>query len=287
MQKDSRDLRAESLLHTEQRAGITSNLSEYYRLQHVHIFEDLFNKEVGMIDWNFKHRVYIEHLTDLQLSQWLVSLIKDEPEVLTRTDNTTGALYIGLFFKSPSGRMLYKNWQAERTSIPSYESYLQLPSESKENPPSYFNLAEDQTGVLSEKRTLIMPADGSRVDVRVSTVQFQERPRVNISKRDITITLKQAVPIADSAIRELIKKDAKTASQLLKGQEPSSNLEMVDAEASMVAPVQEEDPEDASEELSKRAAGYLELLNKTGEFLFDFKYHVRFLFEASLARIDE
>ena len=287
MQKESRDLRAEALQHTEQRAGITTNLSEYYRLQHIHIFEDMFNKEVGMIDWDFKNRVYIEHLTDLQLSQWLVSLVKDEPEVLTHIDSNTGALYIGLFFKSPSGRMLYKNWQAERTSIPSYESYLLLPSEVKSAPPDYFNLAEDQTGVFTERRTLIMPADGSRVDVRVSKVLFQERPRVNIFKRDITIVLKQSVPIAESAVRELIKKEAKTLIYLSKGQEASSNLEVVDQDASAIAAPQEEEQADDSEELSKRAAGYLEALDRTGECLFEFKYQVRFLFEASLARVDE
>lgn len=306
-----RDRRNDSLNHTRERAGIDINLSEYFRLQHLCNFEEMFRKEVGLVEWNFANRIYVESLTTLQLSQCLAEKIKEEPEILTRYDPQTGALYIGLFFKSPAGRMLYKQWQADKTSIPSYTSYLKMTPEQKATQNKYFNLAEDQSGNIGEKRTVIMPADGSRIDVRVSSIMFREIPRVVIHKRDIVISLKASVPVAENAIRQLLKRDMKNKLAAKADEDENENGEVPEgqirieedpeeqakegeearSEEDKAKEIEEEEEEqeeaDSNLELNKKAKEIHRTLGETGEIVFEFKYGVKLFFESAFVKVDE
>lgn len=86
----------------------------------------MFKDQVGMIDWSFKDRIFTESLTEMEFNQWVSRHIKDEPLKIVKTDLEQGLLYVGLLFKSPPGRILYKSWRGEQTSIPSYQSFKKM-----------------------------------------------------------------------------------------------------------------------------------------------------------------
>jgi hypothetical protein len=207
----TRDLIKESIRFTEERAKIESNLFEFERLQNIVQFEQMFNNQVGMIDWNFKNRSIVEQLNPSEFSQWLAKHVQHEPEIITSINPQTGGLYIGLYFKSPPGRVLYRRWEGEKNAIPSFKTFQQLADKTTSK--SYFNLAEDQFGVLSERRTLLMPSDCIRADIRVSTVAFKEISRVLVYKRDLVLGLKAPVEVDDVALKDIIKRETMTLRQ--------------------------------------------------------------------------
>lgn len=186
------------------------HLEKFSRLQQVVQFERLFEREIGMRNWNFKDRRIVESLTSSEFSQLLAAVMPSEPVVISEVDLESNHLLLGVLFKSPPGRISYSKWQPSSRLVPSFATFCAMTDADRQTT-DYLRLSEDQVGSIGENRTLAMPADGSRVDVRLVAAGHRVVSRSTVTKRDAVITIKEPLPIDDALLRDIIKKEVLAA----------------------------------------------------------------------------
>jgi hypothetical protein len=269
---------------------INSNIDEFYRKSHINKFEQLFNQKIGFKDWKFRDRVYIEQLEESWFKQNLLRSLREEPEVVSSVDPETGVMYMGIAFKTPPGRMIYYNWQSEKNLIPDFQSWRS--TEAKSLRRKYFNISEDQVGTVGEKRTLIMPADGSKIDVRSYTMKFQKKAKVTVQKRDVTFGIKEVARREESQIRSHLLQHFKQSviTHLIKdqsGAELEKTLEEIEEN-------EDESIEDSfkldkpqSDKLLGDISRVILHQGKCCELYFQFKFNLRITFTSTFSELEQ
>ena len=280
-----RDFITENIRLTEERAKVSSGLFEFERLQHIVHFEKMFTNQVGLIEWDFKKRTIYEKLTSCEFSQWLAKSLKDEPEILTSLNPETGALYVAMYFKSPPGRILHKKWEGEKNAIPSFTTFKGFKPEEKTAGRTFFNFAEDQFGLLGERRTLLMPSDCSRVDVRISSIAFKEHPRVIFYKRDFIMGLKPPFQFDEMTLRNLIRKETTTMKPIFVEQQKPIDGSERDLTKNDESTIQVDDPEETLN-FDKLFLEAKEHFSYSSEMFIELSAGIRVLFETSFTRVD-
>lgn len=269
---------------------IDSNIEEFYRKSHIQKFEQLFNEKIGLKDWKFRERVYIEQLEESWFKQNLLRSMKEEPDVVSSVDGETGVMYLGIGFKTPPGRMIYYNWQGEKNLIPDFETWRT--SEPSSLRTKYFNISEDQVGTVAEKRTLIMPADGSKIDVRCYRLKFQKRAKVTVQKRDVTFGIKEAARQEESQIRSHLLHNFKQAviTHLIKDQS-GAELEKTLEEIEEKEDESIEDSFKLDKSQSERLLGDIGRVilhqAKCCELYFHFKFNLRITFTSAFTELEQ
>lgn len=101
------------------------NIDEYTRKNYILRFEDLFNKREPLKNWSFGDRVYLEMLDPMTTKQLLLRYLNQDPEILSWKDEKMGNIYLGLYFRSPPGLSLYKQWVLDTELIPDFPGWRQ------------------------------------------------------------------------------------------------------------------------------------------------------------------
>lgn len=265
------------------------NVHVFDRLCDVLAFEQMFNDEVGMKEWSFKDRSVWQRLTNCEFKQMLAESMSNEPQVLTKLDEEKGKLYLALYFKSPPGRILYNQWKADSALVPSFDTFKKMDAASREQQVC-MPMAEDDIGIIEEQRTLAMPSDGSRIDVRRLKVSHRLASRVAVTKRDCRLAIKPCRPVDDSLLRDMIKKEI--VAVLDDGtKEQLTAIESSENELNTSLQRQREEEKASKLEAEQALLDEKTLLardyfDSACELLVDLSKDCRLLFESNLTRVD-
>lgn len=250
----------------------------------------MFNQDVGMKQWSFKDRNIWQEVTNSEFKQLLSDLLCNEPQVLTRFDKEKDKLYLALYFKSPPGRILYSQWRADGNLVPSFNTFKTMDSDRRQKL-TCIPMSEDEIGIIEENRILAMPSDGSRIDVRQSTVGHRLVSRVSVTKRDCRLTIKPTKAVDDSLLRDMIKKELVNVTDdgSKDGQIP---IETSETELNTSINRQREEERISKMEaeqvlLNEKAVLARDHLRSGCELLVDLNLNCRLLFESSLTRVDK
>lgn len=275
---------------TQELSVVKIPLIDYNNFLHVTAFEKTFDHAVGFKAWSFRDRAVWEDVTADQFSQVLSECLRVEPEVVAFVDKQTDCLHLAFFFKSVPGRILYKQWEAAGAVVPSFDTYLGMDAASQAKR-SYLHLAEDDVGRIKEKRVMVMPADNSRVDVRVATAFYQQRPRVTVHKRDVILGIGPAVEQDGHTLKEIVRRE--TTSTINKSVARLDEIEEIEQDQSDVAPVSHREDDGPKPEKSadvmidEKVTSLRNHINSSCEFFINFDNNPRLLFETSLLRVDQ
>lgn len=274
----------------------STHLLTYDRLVNLSKLEAMFQQAIPIRSWRFGHRTFEETLTPVEFKQWLANQLSWEPEILANCDRSKGIAYLGIGIKTPPGRVFRKLWKetdTQRRVIPSFHRFKSLSGDdrSKLKGRSYFNLSEQQFGAIKEQRTLLLPSDGSLIDVRSLHVNHQLHPRVTVTKRDVVFGIKQPVKLPEETIRDLVHREYFSKSTDTNLTDSSRSLPVDDQKSDQVN-------EDGEEELNAALKNdsnihmprLVELVRnhkaQSCEFFFNFGHGLRLLFESNFTKVE-
>lgn len=289
-QTSSLNLEKKRLKETQELSAVQIPMIDYKNLLHLLAFEKSFNHSVGFKDWRFRNRTVWEEMCQTQFSQVLSDLMQAEPELLSFFDEETDCLHLAFFFKSVPGRILYKQWKAEQVAVPSFSTYCQMDELSKAKR-NYIHLAEDDIGIIRERRVLALPADNSRIDLRQAQAFHQSRSRSSIYKRDVVLGLSSTSEQEIHILKEIVKKEmsgiGQKANTLAEIPEEEVNTDTHTAKVS--SPDDEIHHGDSSFDalFDEKVKNLKEHLSSACDFFINFGNNPRILFETSLQRVDQ
>lgn len=189
---------------TVKHSCVDMDLREYQRKNHVVNLENMFHEKVGLINWDFSERSYFEKFDQYTLRNYLISILRQEPEMVCDYNKTEDVLYVGFYFKNPPGLVLNKRWENENNVIPNFQTWMEdfLPNEGLMNS-SYLDITTTDVGEIFEKRKMLYPEDGSIIDVKKYYIKDQLRSRVVIYKNNWAIGIKEPLKKLDIKPSEL------------------------------------------------------------------------------------
>ena len=182
----------QKMQQTIKNSCVDMDLQDYHRKNHIINLENMFNNKVGLINWDFSDRIYFEKFDQHAMRSNLLSILRQEPEMVFDYNKTDDVLYVGFYFKNPPGLVLNKRWENDKNIIPNFQTWLEdfLPNE-KLMEGEYVDLTTDDVGEIYEKRKMLYPEDGSIIDVKKYYIKDQLRTRVLIYKNSWAIGIKE------------------------------------------------------------------------------------------------
>ena len=86
--------------------------------------------------------MYEEYHDRSSLINTFTKLLLHDPEVLTKYDEKTDSLYVGVLFKNPNSKVNHKRWVADWKTLPNFDNWLGhfKHNESNLKNPHYYNL---------------------------------------------------------------------------------------------------------------------------------------------------
>jgi hypothetical protein len=125
-------------------------------------------------EWSFGDRKYEEKLTTPVLVQTLSKALLFDPDVLAHYYARTDSLLLALFFKTPPGRILRRQWTSGWRVIPNFSQFLTYFKNSFPHGNEFYDVDEEKVGLIRERTKLMFPADNSVI----KSVEYSIGPKL-------------------------------------------------------------------------------------------------------------
>ena len=144
---------------------INTDIPEFERRLVLDKFESVFKEHEPKKKFDFGDRQYIERHNKNTLSQTLFRYMLYDANTITKYDEASDSLLLGIYFRNPPGRQLKKQWKNNWKVLPNLEFWI---SKFKENPAnlenkSFFDLDYVTIGDIHEQSKILYPNDQSAI----------------------------------------------------------------------------------------------------------------------------
>lgn len=164
---------------------------EFERALLLHEFEQMFGRVNLQSVWDFGNRIYEEKLTKEGLNEVLSKAILFSPDVLTSYYPLENALLVGLYYQSPPGRVLRKQWKAPFKHLPDFPNYLC--KFATDLPNTLLDVDDSCVGVVEEREKVLYPSDNSVIRVAKRKIAGENVPSIKVFKDNYIFGLKQSL----------------------------------------------------------------------------------------------
>lgn len=178
-------------IRSEMQAFATLPIYEFDRALILSEFEKMFASSNPHGEWNFGDRKYEERLSKEILVQMLSNYLLFSPDLLTSYYELDDNLLVGLYYQSPPGRILHKQWKGKFIHLPDYPNYRRFFAEAKDPPQELLDIDDGKVGEISERTKFMYPSDNSVIRVSKKQIGQEELPSVNILKDNYMFGLRK------------------------------------------------------------------------------------------------
>ncbi len=181
---------ARGALRCEMHPFSTLPVGEFERALLLREFEKMFGKKNPQGQWDFGDRKYEEKFGKEALGEVFSRAMLFSPDVLTSYYVLDDALLVGVYYQSPPGRILYKQWKGRFQHLPDFPNYLHVFPKELAASQSLLDLDDGKVGPVEEKTKFMYPSDSSVIRVSRRKIGNEDFPSVQVLKDSYTFGLR-------------------------------------------------------------------------------------------------
>mmetsp|Transcript_30766 Transcript_30766/g.30250 ORF Transcript_30766/g.30250 Transcript_30766/m.30250 type:complete len:198 (+) Transcript_30766:731-1324(+) len=153
----------------------------------------MFKQKEPERDFNFLDRNFQEVYDSLTLRQELVTAMNMRPQIVTKYYDKEDSLLLGLYFKTPAGRLLRKQWTNEQKVFPEFTDWNKYIKKEglPLDPSKMLEISGDRVGFIRKNIKFAFPSDNSVIRVDKMQIGGKRLGNSSIIKDNLTFGVRE------------------------------------------------------------------------------------------------
>ena len=154
---------------------------EFERAMIITEFEKMFSKANPQTTWKFGDRIYEEMYSSTRFAELFSNYILFSPDILTSYYVLNDSLLVGLYYQTPPGRTLYKQWKSRFLHLPDFPNFRTVFG-GQPLPHEILDIDDNKVGQVEDKQKFLYPGDNSVIQIGHKKISGDDLTSVYVLK---------------------------------------------------------------------------------------------------------